>query len=388
MKGNALEKKVVFVHRVTCDYSEAFLVKTHNKLKANGIVFQVVSGQPWKNEALTDVVSNLCFGHRSPNRKIIGPLYWARGVLSHIKNADLVIIEQLNTAVHNYLILFLRHFRSRLWNKYRFKTAYYGHGLNLNSQSVKFQNRLKKKMSLWVDWWFAYTELTKKIIYRDGYHNITVMNNTVDTTSLTNEIAKYTRNDINEFYKEVFDTHEHQPTAVFCGRLVELKWIPFLLQALEIIKRSLPGFRMVIIGSGPYSEKVEEFCKQRNWCKYVGSKTGIEKVKYLLLGNVWLNPGGVGLAVVDSFAFGLPLITTDNKIHGPEISYLDHGRNGIVTKPVVDEYANCVVDVLNNDSLLNSLKLGSLESSKKYSIDSMVNNFVDGILKCLNLEGK
>jgi glycosyltransferase involved in cell wall biosynthesis len=157
------------------------------------------------------------------------------------------------------------------------------------------------------------------------------------------------------------------------------------LQALDLIKKSLPEFRAIIIGSGPYSKQVEEFCKERDWCKYIGSKTGAAKVKYLLLGDVWLNPGGLGLAIVDAFALGLPLITTDNNIHGPEIAYLKTGKNGVITRPDVNEFADSVVTLLQDQILLNSLKNGSYESSKKYSIDNMVNNFVDGVLKCLNM---
>ena len=42
-----------------------------------------------------------------------------------------------------------------------------------------------------------------------------------------------------------------------------------------------------------------------------------------------LLPGAVGLGVLDSFAFDVPLVTVDLPYHGPEIDYVRDGENGV-----------------------------------------------------------
>ena len=94
-------------------------------------------------------------------------------------------------------------------------------------------------------------------------------------------------------------------------------------------------------------------------------------------------PGLVGLGILDSFALGVPLITTDIPVHSPEIDYLENEINGIMTKHDVVEYANAVVHLLSDQDKYQSIKSSALLSSEEYTIENMVNNFYNGILAAL-----
>ena len=67
------------------------------------------------------------------------------------------------------------------------------------------------------------------------------------------------------------------------------------------------------------------------WIHYMGSKFGRESAMLYKIADVFLLAGTAGLAIVDSFAAGLPLIATHLPTHPPEISYLRDGENGKLT---------------------------------------------------------
>ena len=97
-------------------------------------------------------------------------------------------------------------------------------------------------------------------------------------------------------------------------------------------------------------------------------------------------PGRVGLVILDSFAAGLPLITVQIPIHGPEVEYLQEGVNGFMVPRDVTTYADAVVRVLKDRGLLLRLRAGALKSADNYSIEAMVQNFRAGIVACLQPE--
>ena len=60
----------------------------------------------------------------------------------------------------------------------------------------------------------------------------------------------------------------------------------------------------------------------------MGQKFGREGLA-LRMADIFVIPARTGLAILDSFAAGLPLFTTDIAIHGPEAeTYLIDGYNG------------------------------------------------------------
>ncbi len=120
--------------------------------------------------------------------------------------------------------------------------------------------------------------------------------------------------------------------------------------------------------------------KENSWINYYGVKKGMEKTELLLLSKLLLIPCSVGLVVIDSFAYGVPLVTTDSADHGPEIDYLRNGINGIMTEYNIKEYSNEVIRLLQNEKEREKLIEGCRESAKNYTMENMVNRFYEGIL--------
>jgi glycosyltransferase involved in cell wall biosynthesis len=106
---------------------------------------------------------------------------------------------------------------------------------------------------------------------------------------------------------------------------------------------------------------------------------------YWAVSKVLLMPGLVGLVIVDSFALGVPIITTEYPYHSPEIDYLKNGVNGLMIEcgesPAV--YADAVARLLTSPDLLSALRRGALASAADHTIEAMASNFANGIKNAL-----
>jgi glycosyltransferase involved in cell wall biosynthesis len=167
--------------------------------------------------------------------------------------------------------------------------------------------------------------------------------------------------------------------GIFCGALNQAKSLSFLIEASRRIKAHVPAFHLVIIGGGAEEFTVKKIVKDLLWVHCVGPQFGKEKAELLAISDVFLLPGAVGLAVLDAFAAGLPMLTTRIPIHGPEIEYLEEGVNGLMTDPQPEAYAEAVSSVLSVDEQLSRLRAGAKASAGKCSIENMVANFRTGI---------
>jgi hypothetical protein len=101
------------------------------------------------------------------------------------------------------------------------------------------------------------------------------------------------------------------------------------------------------------------------------------------MADFMLNPGLVGLHIVDAFCAGLVMATTSGAKHSPEIAYLQAGVNGIMTGDNVDDYAQAILSLIADRSLFDNYKIAALASADIYTLDNMVDQFVDGLSRCL-----
>ena len=174
--------------------------------------------------------------------------------------------------------------------------------------------------------------------------------------------------------------------GVFIGSLYTEKRLDFLFQAAEDLRQRLPNFELIMIGDGPLRDMVRNAVTTRPWLRWVGTRHGREKMLYMSLGHVMLNPGLVGLGILDSFVMGLPMVTTDCGIHSPEIAYLESGHNGIMTINDVKAFVEDALSLLTNPALHDSMATACEKATKRYSLHQMVENFSNGILKALEID--
>ncbi len=373
-------KKVVIIQRIIPHYRVDFYDALSSRLASNNIKLEIIYGQESKGTVPKSVKYNRTWAIKITNLYVsfLGKEVVWQPAKKYIDNADLVIVEQANRLLFNYYLLLC----GKLFG---LKVAFWGHGKNFqSSNNSSFLEGFKRVMSIHSDWWFAYTEKSAQLVELIGFDALKITNvqNSIDTTALKHAKKKVSISQAEEVKGRLGMVSEN--IAIYCGGLYEEKKIKFLIESCKKVQKNIPDFNIIIIGDGPDSELVVNFSKENQWVHYLGEIIGDERVCYFAISKILLMPGLVGLAVLDSFALEVPMITTDLPIHSPEFEYLYNGFNGIVTKFDVDEYSQAVSSILLDEQCYLTLIAGCKESSEKYTINNMADNYSNGIISALD----
>ena len=84
-----------------------------------------------------------------------------------------------------------------------------------------------------------------------------------------------------------------------------------------------------------------------------------------------LNPGLVGLAVLDALCAGLPVVATTIDTQGLEVEYLHDGLNSVFTSRDSASFADAIERLLASPSDIEALGRGAAESGRQYSGERM-----------------
>lgn len=373
-------KKVVILQYRLLHYRTRFFEKLRALCAERGIELFLVHGQASRRELAKKDEGFLTWAHKVYNRFLeVGErdIVW-QPFPAVLKGADLVVVMQENRILSNYPLLL-----SRLWS--RRKVAYWGHGKNFQSEApTGLRERWKNFLLSRVDWWFAYTETTVDILKKAGFPagNIACLDNAIDNEDFQRDLATISEERLNELRAEI-GADSSSKIGLFCGSLYSIKRLDFMVAAADQIHAELPSFRLVVIGDGPSAGDVRAAAESRPWMTCVGARKGAEKAAYFRLADVIFNPGAVGLHILDAFCAGIPMATTLEAFHGPEIAYLKDGENGILTSGGPENYARRIIDVLSNHAEYEQLCSAAAKDAKRYTLKNMVENFSAGIEKCL-----
>lgn len=372
-------KTVVIFQRVIKQYRKPFFEALAAELEAQNVRLRVVYGKPGQREAArADNVSLAAgTGIEVHNLRLLADRLLLQPAFSPVFGADLVIIPQENCYALNYLLLAA----SLLGLK---KVAFWGHGRNRQRAGRGVSEWLKRKMLNATSWWFAYTPGTADYLVRNGVREsaITNVQNSVDTAGFS-RLLRGIRNDELDDLRRDLGISATARVGLYCGALTPDKDVEFLIDAARAIRHGVPAFELLILGSGERQRVVEEAARQEEWIHHAGPRFDVEKARHYRLAEVVLNPGTVGLAVLDAFAAGLPLVTTDIPNHGPEIEYLRHRVDGLITSHDRDTYAGEVARLLEDRAALRKMQRRARASSERYTLEAMVGKFREGILACL-----
>ena len=377
-----IKQKVAIIYRYIPQYRYGFYERLRNRLFDEGVELILIYGQPGANDRLKGDAVEIPWGIKLRNRILrIGrtELYW-QPAMKYIWDADLVIVEQANKLLLNYYLILMNVLGCK-------KIAFWGHGKNFKSTSRnKTSELIKKWISSKVFWWFAYTEKCAQIVRENGFppDQITVVQNAIDTKNLIDSRKKMSTEQINEL-KEALHI-KGSKVGLYVGAMYNERKLDFLLESCNLIRSYVRDFEMIFIGKGKDQQSVEIMAQENQWVHYIGPKFDDEKIPYFALADVFLMPGSVGLAILDCFALEVPLITIEDPDHGPEMEYLKNGVNGIIVKDVYkpDQYAQAVSQILGDEEIHKSLIEGCKKSAEKYTLEQMVENFTQGVLKAIH----
>lgn len=366
--------RIVVVQRRMTHYRVAFFEQLRSQLAQRGAELVLAYGVGTAAEQGKNDGADLAWGVRLPTRYLAGGRICYQP-LGHVTDgAAMLVVTPENKLVCN------------LWHQFTarpYRLGLWGHGANLQGNPASLRERFKRFVATRADWWFGYTSMSVPLITRTGFapERITVLNNSIDTSAMSAMRAAVTPAALAALRAEL--GLQDGPVGIYVGSLYAEKRIDFMLEAAAKIREQVPGFAFLVLGSGPQQALVEQFCQAHPWAHYLGVRKGQAKVEALALAQVMLNPGLVGLGILDALVCGVPMVTTDCGLHSPEIVYLQDGENGLMTANTLPAYVSAVAGVLNNLEICSKLKAGCASSAKIYTVENMARNFADGVMACL-----
>jgi glycosyltransferase involved in cell wall biosynthesis len=374
--------EVLFLTRVLTHYRTPFHEAVRARLAQGGVNYRLAYGRPTPSELRKGDLAELSWAESTPTHYFgASDLAWQTRPKGR---PDLLIIGQENKNLGNYSMLV-----RRMLGLPGPKLAFFGHGKNFQADDPN--SRAERFKRFWVDkvdWWFAYTEKSAEVVTSTGFprERITVFNNAIDTSAIRRELGTVTREEQRDVRRR-FRGSEN--IGVYVGGLYPHKRVPFLIEAAKAVRARVPDFQLLVIGSGVDAPILEAAAREHDWIHALGPKFGREKTLLLSLGKVMLMPGLVGLGVLDSFAYGLPMVTTALPYHSPEIDYLQDRVNGLIVKDPTSlaDYSQAVAHVLLDRSTRNDLRLAALASSRTLTIEDMAARFSSGIFLALAQSG-
>lgn len=203
---------------------------------------------------------------------------------------------------------------------------------------------------------------TKKAMIRYGVTNkINVIPTGLDISKFN--ASQFEPEEILELRKE-YGLKEDDFVAVYVGRIALEKNIDEIIKAFTIIKdRKIDNIKLVIIGSGPYYEELQEYIKQEKLLDYIQLLGVIEHEKiptYYQLANIFVSASTSetqGLTYLEAMASHLPVLC-----------YFDYNLEEIIEDNVngffVDNYSD-FADKLVEISKLNKREYNEIANAAK-----------------------
>ena len=370
-------RRVVCIQRRLTHYRVALFEEVRKLLLLDGVNFELAYGQPATAEGLKEDAGEIVWADRVPCKYMLRDKLCWQNPSRLARNAELVIVTQENKLLYNvWAMLFKRPKR----------LAYWGHGRNFQSDNPGgWSESIKRVLTRRVDWWFAYTQLTTRLVEEAGFpaDRITDLQNAIDLRKLATLCEAVKPEDAQSFRDSL--GIGAGPIGLFLGSLYKEKRLAFLLQAGAQLAARLPGFVLVVVGTGPQRDMVQQAASRHAWLRYGGVRLGKEKAICLRAATVMLNPGLVGLGILDSFVAGLPLVTTDCGLHSPEIEYLRNGQNGVVTPNTLEAFVDAAHHIIKDSEWRRTLGAAAKMDAAQYTIENMAQNFRRGVLAALAL---
>jgi len=377
--------QVVLVVPFLSEFRRTFYQRLEDDLRARGIRLVVAYGAPYSGDqsARRDVI------HMDGAVRLKQWSTWLAGrpvvhkrLGSLVNSSDVLVVDQSLRNMELYPLL-LRQLTGR-----GPVVAMWDHGRTYTRPQSALEQSLKYVLTRRARWFFSYTAGGARAVTEHGFprQRVTVVQNAIDTRALGEAYHKVTETRIAELRQEYGLAGGR--TGLFVGALSSSKRIPFLIEAAEGIAERLPGFRLLVAGTGEQKQLIEAAAARTPVVVPVGQAFGERKALLGAVSDVLLMPGLVGLCAVDSFVLETPVVTTEWPWHAPEFEYLEHGRNALVAPDDPQQYAAAVAELLGSPAQLDAMRQECRKDAHQYTVEEMSRRFADGLVRLLQDSGR
>lgn len=166
---------------------------------------------------------------------------------------------------------------------------------------------------------------------------------------------------------------------LFIGRLIPAKRIDLALSYYQALKQLRPDLCLTIIGDGPLADMVATASEDDPDINWVGALTKEADISpHMAAAHAVFMPGDSGLSVVHALAYGKPYITLDLRTlrHGPEISYLKDGENGLLLPGDVDSDRERLLDSLEDETVYAAMCAAAEVKGQSLSVNNWTSQII------------
>lgn len=160
--------------------------------------------------------------------------------------------------------------------------------------------------------------------------------------------------------------------AIYAGRLDPVKGLIYLVKAFTNIITECPLAKLLIAGTGPSKDELENFVKAMH-LKNIIFTGYLEKHhlhQLLAAADVYISPSlyeNFSMAILEALASGLPIVAT-NVGGTPEI--VENGKNGFLVSPKnPNALSDAVLRIIFNERIRQKFRRNNQIKAKKYSAD-------------------
>ena len=201
------------------------------------------------------------------------------------------------------------------------------HGKTIGNMSKKYEQDALK----WAD---AITVVSKEAFdyYTSLGYNVFQVPNAINLNHLPQDEDR-------RFKKQI----------IFVGRISKEKGIKTIL---DLSKKLSNDINLLVVGSGPESEKIKKLSETRNNIHYLGYQTHKNSIKLIRGSDMLIQPSlheGISTTILESMACKIPVITTNI---GGNKELIQHKKTGILIKPNDSEELLSSIDTLFLDTKL------------------------------------
>lgn len=189
----------------------------------------------------------------------------------------------------------------------------------------------------------------------------------------------YNAIDTNQFSFEV-GQKESIPTITYFGRLKKYKSINQLLKAYNLIVNQIPKSQIYIIGRGDYENNLRKLAKKlkiEDRVKFWGFVDEKTKIKLLSKSHLVVNTSvkeGWGITNIETNACGTPVISANSPGLRDSVKV---GQSGFLYEyGNIDELANLMLSVVQNEDLRHTLSTGAIKWAKNFSWDKSATEMI------------
>ncbi|HAV43222.1 TPA: glycosyltransferase family 4 protein [bacterium] len=157
---------------------------------------------------------------------------------------------------------------------------------------------------------------------------------------------------------------------LYVGRLAKEKNLVFLIEAFKLVLKKVLDARLIMVGDGPLKKRLKNLAERLQIEKniiFAGSLPQKEVYVHHLAADLFVFTSLTetqGLVLYEALASGTPVVTIE-AVGTSEI--ITNGINGYLIREQVDEFSECVCDLLLNDRKRRRMSSAAKETAKGFS---------------------